>query len=69
MNLSYIVDQEDLLNMTSHIVSNHAANNKLTVEELCDVTEKVYQTFHALSQDQRALTYKDLMNDEEDVAA
>ena len=69
MNLSYIIDQEDLLNITSHVVSNHAANNKLSTEELCEVTEKVYQTFHTLSQGQHALSYKDLMNNDAEEAA
>ncbi|MEM6603991.1 MAG: hypothetical protein AAF621_08065 [Pseudomonadota bacterium] len=61
MNLSYIIDQKDILEMTSHVVSHHAARNKLSPEELCDVLENVYVSFQKISKNSRALSYKDLV--------
>lgn len=62
MNLDYIVDSNDVLEITTDIMSSYVVRNKVSVDEMCETISNVYQTLYSLSRSTRALSYKELLN-------
>lgn len=62
MNLDYIVDSSDILETTIDIIAAYVTRNKVSVDDMCSSIGSVYKTLHSLGQNNRALTYRELLN-------
>lgn len=67
MNLDHIIEREDILGITAYIIGTYVAHHKISVQELCDTMGHVYDVIHSLSQNAKALTYKEFLP-EKDIA-
>lgn len=62
MDLSKIVEKDDLLQITSHVVSHYVTNHQISHGDLDEVIGSVYATFEDISQRHRPLlTYREIL--------
>lgn len=67
MNLDYVVDSHDVLDTTTDIITAYVVRNKVSVDDLCHTIGNVYSKVFDISRSNRALTYKELLNNGEGV--